>query len=636
MRINALHASFGKLENESLTFHDGLNVIYAPNESGKSTWCAFIRAMLFGVDSAERARSGHLPDKTKYSPWSGAPMEGSMDLTANRSDITITRRTRSKRSPMSEFSAVYTGTSVAVKGLDEKNCGELLTGVSKDVFNRTAFVEQGSVAVTSSPELEKRIMSIVTSGEEQISYTEADERLRAWQRKRRFNKKGLLCDLESKIADNSEKLKDLQGIAEEKRLLEARLESSQNECEDLEERVTEARKNQRREAIERINRSRKRLQELSAEHDAAMAELSDRRAALRNSPLDVIPSERIEDKVRSDIERLEEIKLETQSIKPPWLAAVFLVLSIAIALAGNYFVEINSLYFVLGSVATAIAGIVFLLINGKKRSRSFSAKKEKEELLRKYHARSSTDISRLLEEYHILEEECAAAEERESASRSAFEEARDKQEKLEESAISDLNLTEGNTEASRLGRALASARTATESLSRQIAEINGRLAVMSDPLVISSDLKSLQEEYSEIESEFEAISLAVNVLREADEEMQSRFSPELGALAAEYMSKVTGGRYSDILIGRDFSTMAKTSGDTVARESGYLSAGTMDLLYLAVRLAVCELAMPEDVSCPLIIDDALVNLDDVRYDQAMELLSDIAKNRQVILFTCRK
>ena len=78
MRINALHASFGKLENESLTFHDGLNVIYAPNESGKSTWCAFIRAMLFGVDSAERARSGHLPDKTKYSPWSGAPMEGSM------------------------------------------------------------------------------------------------------------------------------------------------------------------------------------------------------------------------------------------------------------------------------------------------------------------------------------------------------------------------------------------------------------------------------------------------------------------------------------------------------------------------------------------------------------------------------
>ena len=65
MKINKLTASFGKLENESLSFHSGLNVIYAPNESGKSTWCAFIRAMLYGVDSAERARAGYLPDKLR-------------------------------------------------------------------------------------------------------------------------------------------------------------------------------------------------------------------------------------------------------------------------------------------------------------------------------------------------------------------------------------------------------------------------------------------------------------------------------------------------------------------------------------------------------------------------------------------
>ena len=39
MKIRKLTASFGKLEHETLSFHEGLNVIYAPNESGKSTWC---------------------------------------------------------------------------------------------------------------------------------------------------------------------------------------------------------------------------------------------------------------------------------------------------------------------------------------------------------------------------------------------------------------------------------------------------------------------------------------------------------------------------------------------------------------------------------------------------------------------
>ena len=223
MKINRLTASFGKLENATLSFHDGLNIIYAPNESGKSTWCAFIMAMLYGVDSAERQRSGHLPDKQKYMPWSGAQMEGTMDLTADRCDITVTRTTRQKNAPMREFSAVYKGTSIPVENMNGSNCGEQLTGITRDVFRRSAFIAQGSMEIGSSAELEKRISAIVSTGEEELSYTEADERLRVWQRKRRSNRRGWLPELEAGMDETQRRLADAQKSADRLEQLETEL-----------------------------------------------------------------------------------------------------------------------------------------------------------------------------------------------------------------------------------------------------------------------------------------------------------------------------------------------------------------------------------------------------------------------------
>jgi len=89
-----MKATFGTLSDAQLTLHEQLNVIYAPNESGKSTWCAFLKAMLYGIDTSERARAGMLPDKTKYLPWNGKPMEGLMEVTNEGVDISIYRNSK--------------------------------------------------------------------------------------------------------------------------------------------------------------------------------------------------------------------------------------------------------------------------------------------------------------------------------------------------------------------------------------------------------------------------------------------------------------------------------------------------------------------------------------------------------------
>lgn len=633
MMIRKCTASFGKLDNESLSFHSGLNVIYAPNESGKSTWCAFIQAMLYGIDSSERMRAGYLPDKLRYAPWSGAPMEGTMDLEADRCDITITRRTRGKGGPMQDFSAVYTGSNVPVKGLNGQNAGELLTGVSKDVFRRSAFIAQGNVGVTGSPELEKRISAIVTTGEEQCSYSEADERLRAWQRRRRYNRKGLLPELEGRMDETQRRLEEMSASVQDTEDLEARLEQQQRACAKLEQEVAESRKRQRREALDRLSRGRSELEESTSRHDEAMETVTRLRDELRSGRFGLRDPDSLEADTAEDLEALEKLRDEQPKKASPLLAALLIVLAAAAAIA---YASVEQTVLIAVSGALCIAALFFFFRYTKARAAYDKQQGAQIRLLEKYHADTPEEIRAALAEHRDLWEQLEQAEEDERSCRGSFESARGMLTELQETALRALDFTDSNSESARLGRQLAAGRAEIETLTKKLAAANGRLAAQGDPLVLSSALSYMHAEYEALCDEYDAIGLALETLKDADSEIQRRFSPELGRVASGYMSAVTGGRYTDVLINRDFSAQTRLSDEAVSHSAEYLSAGTLDIMYLAVRLAVCELALPDGEPCPLILDDALVNLDEKRLEQAMKLLGEISKERQVILFTCRK
>ena len=633
MIIRKLTASFGKLQNDSLSFHDGLNVIYAPNESGKSTWCAFIQAMLYGVDSSERVRNGYLPDKLRYAPWSGAPMEGSMELTADNCDITITRRSAAKGAPMRDFTAVYTGTNSPVEGMNGANAGELLTGVNKELFRRSAFISQGAMAVSGSPELEKRISAIVTTGEEQTSYTEANERLRSWQRARRFNRHGLLPELEGRMDESQRSLDAMSGSTDKLEQLEEQLEQTRQACSLLEQRVTESRKQQRRDALNQLSVGRSQLRQASDRHDAAMAHLATCRDALQQGPFGDRSSQSVSREIKTDMEEYQSLRTAPPHPRIAWITLALFLLAVIAAAVYSY-KPLVPLVIVAGVLGIAAVSLLLRYLKAKQDVRA--AADRRQEILRKYHAAGPADVKALLEKHLALRADVSEAEQDEYQTRQEYADCQQQQTSLEENALSQLDFSAGTSEAARLGRDLAASRAKAEQLSAQIATLSGRMSAMGDPLVLASNLSRMREEYDQIQSEFDAITLAADVLKEADAEIQSRFSPELGRLAARYMSLVTGGRYEDVLLSRDFTARTRTRDDAVARQAEYLSAGTLDLMYLAVRLAVCELALPEGEPCPLILDDALVNLDEERLEQAMDLLKQIARERQVILFTCRQ
>ena len=637
MTINKLTASFGKLNGESLELTDGLNVICAPNESGKSTWCAFIRAMLYGIDSAERQKAGHLPDKLRYAPWSGAAMQGEMELSAGGKDITITRTTKLKSAPMRELSAVYTGTNIPVEGLDAANAGEMLTGASREVFKRSAFVEQGSIVISSSPELEKRISAIVSTGDEDCSFTEADEQLRAWQRSRRYNRRGKLPELEERMAETKKRLAELDSLANESERLTQQLEQGRQNCRQLENAITESRKTARRDALSNLQNLRKELNAANEAHEKADDERDARRAALCGCVIGERLPDEVAAEVRADTEKCLELKEVSERRTSPFAAVLLLILALAVIASAIFIVPADfALYAFIAGGVLCLAALLLAIRYSKAKNAASDAGRQRRILLSKYKAEDERGIKSCYEEFLKLFDELSAAENEEKRTAQRLAEMRTTQEKTEAKTLQELDFSGGDNEASQLSRELSAAQRSCDMLSARISEIKGRVDAMGDPLVLGSELNNMESLYAALQSEYDAIALAVDTLRAADADLQGRFSPELGKLAAHYMSVVTDGRYEGVLINRDFSAKTKLSGDTVPRETEYLSAGTLDLMYLAVRLAVCTLALPENSACPLILDDALVNFDAERTQQAMKLLREISKQRQVILFTCKE
>lgn len=184
MQILKLRASFGKLHGE-LELKEGMNLLCLPNEAGKSTWSAFLVAMLYGIDTSERANAANqgLPVKERYRPWDGSPMEGSIEFLWQGRHITVERSTTGKI-PMGNFRAYETSSGIPVTELTGENCGRVLCGVERGVFERTAFIRQLGLAVTEDAALEKRLGALVSTGEDGAkTYLELEKELRSRKNK---------------------------------------------------------------------------------------------------------------------------------------------------------------------------------------------------------------------------------------------------------------------------------------------------------------------------------------------------------------------------------------------------------------------------------------------------------------------
>ena len=744
MKIREMTATFGNLNKATLRPGEGFTLISAPNESGKSTWAAFLRSTLYGFPARDRDKEGPLAEKNRYQPWSGAPMEGRVTLEWQGRDITLYRGPKGN-TPWGAFSAVYTATGEAVPGLTGENCGEKLLGISREVFERTAFVGQGEVALSPSADLEKRVAALATTGEEEVSFSEVERRLLDWRNRRKVNVKvGLIPQLEGElsqteeiIARQGELLQSIQEAQRTKEELEGRKAQLEGKLRDH-ENARSAQMSQRwaqaqadyDEALDKVERLKKTAGLLPTAEELRQAQgdlrylndlTADLRQADKDAPLALAQARQAEEEADNDPffpnqdprfaaaqaqrDHDEAIRL---SQKPAFLFWCLMGLCagalIAFLLTPGLFLDwtppfwdtLNRLdpmgggldwhmmLLPFGLIGALIAFFVpFFRHRGRKkraarllaqynaqtpediltRAADYNQKVENaQELRRKYEAveadrakllsQKDALTARLLALVHPFEPSVTTVDGVSAAISRALQQGEayrmaENSLKSAEKLLSALpaprstaagtvplpvSAPEGDPE--QLAAQLAGLTAQLSHVSEQAALIQGELQSLGDPAQAQARQSALTEALEQRRGEYDALSYALESLKNADSLLREKFSPAVNERAGHYLSLLTGGKYAKASLTRQFQALAQEEDGTAPRSDLALSGGTAQQLYLAVRLAMCDLALPAEDPCLILLDDVLDPFDDGRAKLALDCLLDVAKTRQVLLFTC--
>ena len=702
MKIYAMRATFGKLEHAELTLKPGFNLIEAPNEWGKSTWCAFLVAMLYGIDTRERSTASTLAVKERYAPWSGAPMQGRIDLCWNGRDITSERATRG-RAIFGDFKAYETQSGVAVPELTADNCGKLLLGVEKSVFTRTGFIRLADMPVTQDEALRRRLNELVTTGDESGQSDDLAQKLR---------------DLKNKVRSNRTNGLIPQALAE-KQQLETRLQqlsALRSQAQQLQQRQAELASHTARLRNHKNHLAWQAAQGRIQRAEEAKARLRavNEQVAVLESTCATLPSEATLQAQLNQARQLQSqkdnLQLELAMLPPPpaapqglalhdpaqaqkdfatytelsavtppakglriaaIAAAVIALAGIGLAAAAKDSLALTILGTCMISIFAGMSAFCFGL--QRRQANAYEAAQQLQKELSDRYAPLPPDrwIS-AAENYVNQHETYQAALAAYEASRTGL------QQQLQQvmAQLATLPATDGHSAAANQHRLLADAlrtqqhlrqlvqsledgaplpaqptdpdtltwsdadtarllsdaEAETRQLHTRLGQVQGQMEALGSAAAMQQQLDAVTTRLARLEQTYAALELAQNTLAHAATDLQRRFAPAIAQQAKAYLTKITGNRYDKLSLTDELAVHAGASNEDTTLPSLWRSDGTVDQLYLCLRLSVSEALTPE---APLVLDDALVRFDDTRLAETLQLLQEVAAHRQVILFTCQ-
>lgn len=593
MRLLELHIDgFGKFHDRTISFNDGINIIYGKNEAGKSTLHTFIRGMLFGIERG-RGRAAKNDLYTKYEPWENSgTYEGWLRLEKDGTIYRIERRFRKENKSLKIINET--------KGLEEEATpafvSSLLDGLTETMYNNTISIGQLKSATEDGmvTELKNYIANMNTTGNISLNITNATAFLR---NQKRSLEAGLI----------PEASREFTSLLAEIRNVEAEIAGPEYENQ------LAAYQNMRTQVKGLIDNTQTQKKDLDEKLANGKKVLSDNGFTDRASV----------DAMSSDAERLysEYNTLNGECNKKSrkvlsGLTAVLGVAGLGAAATLGYF-NLTAYLPVCGAAATA--AVIFFIIS------LFILQKDKE-----YHRlfdNTSSELGALLAR-HLGDS--AVSEDAMNAFRARMGEF---------SKLCDM-VTQSEAEIRKFLEDLSNLQTKQAGCSEMIEkqqrtqwELEKKLEHLSNCKNKAKALKRTLAENDRIHDEIVAIDLAQETMADLSSSIRDSFGLYLNKEASQYITGITGGIYDSMSIDENLNVFLNTKTKLVPLEN--VSSGTMDQVYLALRLAAAKLLQGSGSGFPLIFDDSFTQYDDERLKTALEWLAS-AYGGQIIIFTCHR
>jgi uncharacterized protein YhaN len=179
-----------------------------------------------------------------------------------------------------------------------------------------------------------------------------------------------------------------------------------------------------------------------------------------------------------------------------------------------------------------------------------------------------------------------------------------------------------------------------ESARTELLERRGRLSQELDRLRTDVELEDKGFRLGELQSKLEQLSERYAILALSDQLIvqtkavfEEEKQPEVLQRSSRYFHQMTNGIYTRVIAPGDTPALLAETQDNRLIDSAFLSRGTQEQLYLAMRFALCHAASPEN-PLPLLLDDLFVHFDEERLTHTLPVLGELAGTRQLLLFTC--